>query len=626
LSKAERGKGQRKKESELRDKQPILRYFLTPANQAKNNTLSQGEFHDEPNSPDELEDTALPLLESEGHSSRENEDDSATVQLQNVTSDLCYSNDPGMWPEKISDFERQNIVKCCQRSQVDLMKLKISIPADSDSRSFPEYLLYSKSSNGQEKTKRDWLTWSKSKGALLCVPCLLFSNELEWRNLQQSLQSKGIDSQIQKQIPSEAEKQRALLERLLDATLFLASRNMALRGSSSKISDAHSGNFLGVLELISHYDPFLHDHLAKVKESQEKGEKMHAYYLSWESQNEFIELCVCDATPDTSHRQQNMLILRYVHKDKDTGNWKIYKRFIEFFDLAKKNGQEIVEMLLQRLQKRSYPSKNPTCYVLSVHLSFSESLWSVCRTIMPQHSDIFWMSLKSIIKSNKLSNEALLEAKGLKSYFKSFTAIVLATLKKLASPVCRGLNSGKFNFKSKINRQRKRKRFHDESPDEATSESAEAIFQNTVFYVAMDNIINKLNRRFQSVRDICDDFAPVLKFKNMNADEIITSCDKLANKYSQDLTSGLASEVQHLKKIYSATFQNYLRLLDLLNAIYKRKLETIFGEICITIRIFCTLPVTVAEGKRAFSKFSIIKNYLRSTMSQDHLSSLAILS
>uniref|UniRef100_H3BBS5 HAT C-terminal dimerisation domain-containing protein n=1 Tax=Latimeria chalumnae TaxID=7897 RepID=H3BBS5_LATCH len=171
-------------------------------------------------------------------------------------------------------------------------------------------------------------------------------------------------------------------------------------------------------------------------------------------------------------------------------------------------------------------------------------------------------------------------------------------------------------FKSKINRKIKRKRFHNESPDEATSERAETIFWNTVFYVAMDNIISELNHRFQSV----------LKFKNMNADEIITSCKKLANKYSQDLTSGLASEVQHLKKIYNATFQSNLKLLDLLNAIYKMKLETIFGEICIAIRIFCTLPVTVAEGERAFSKLSIIKNYLRSTMSQDRLSSLAILS
>uniref|UniRef100_H3BBS4 HAT C-terminal dimerisation domain-containing protein n=1 Tax=Latimeria chalumnae TaxID=7897 RepID=H3BBS4_LATCH len=400
----------------------------------------------------------------------------------------------------------------------------------------------------------------------------------QWRNLQQSLQAKSRNKSSQ--------KQRALLERLLDATLFLASRNMAFKGSSSKIGYAYSGNFLGVLELISHYDLLLHDHLAKVKESQKKGEKMQAHYLSWESQNKFIELCgqhvlntilterneaiyfsiICDATPDISHTEQNVLIVRYVHKDKD------------------------------------------------------------------------------IIKSNKVSNEAMSEAKGLKKrnlllqsagVSLDTEAANIANLQEEMNEWNAIISEARMvanlmevvpEFKSKINRKIKRKRFHNESPDEATSERAETIFWNTVFYVAMDNIISELNHRFQSVRDICNDFAPVLKFKNMNADEIITSCKKLANKYSQDLTSGLASEVQHLKKIYNATFQSNLKLLDLLNAIYKMKLETIFGEICIAIRIFCTLPVTVAEGERAFSKLSIIKNYLRSTMSQDRLSSLAILS
>uniref|UniRef100_H3ASL1 Uncharacterized protein n=1 Tax=Latimeria chalumnae TaxID=7897 RepID=H3ASL1_LATCH len=626
-------------------------------------------------------------------------------------------------------------------SQADLMELRNSIPADSDGRSFSEYLLYSKSSNGREKIKRDWLTWSKSKGALFCIPCLLLSNELEkkscitgkwcklyqklleherssqhqhcywqWRNLQQSLQSNGINSQLQKQIQSETEKHKALLERLLDATLFLASRNLTFRGSSSKIGDAHNGNFLGVLELVLHYNPLLHDYLEKVKQSQEK-----AHYLSWESQNKFIELCgqhvlntilttiyfsvICDATPDISHTEQNVLILRYVHKYKDTGDWKIYVRLVEFFDFAKKNGQEIAEMLLQRLQKHSIDiahtcEKKPlatysSCTRHSLNLvgvhaaescpeiatffacvnrlyvlfsghpekwailkektgyslySRSETRWSArIKSIHPvaKHFPSIIAALDSIIKSNKISNEALSEAKGLEMYFNfeernlllqstgisiDTEAANIADLQEemqffrnewnaIISEARIVANSMEVVPEFKINWQRKRKRFHEESPDEATSESAEAIFWNTVFYVAMDNIISELNHRFQSVRDICNDFAPVLKFRSMNADEIITSCEKLANKYSQDQTSGLASEVQHLKKIYSATFQNNLRPLDLLNAIYKMKLETIFGEICIAIRIFCTMPVTVAEGDRAFSKLFIIKNYLRSTVS-----------
>ena len=42
------------------------------------------------------------------------------------------------------------------------------------------------------------------------------------------------------------------------------------------------------------------------------------------------------------------------------------------------------------------------------------------------------------------------------------------------------------------------------------------------------------------------------------------------------------------------------------------------------LRIFCTLPATVVE--RSFSKLNIIKNFTRSTMTQDRLNDLAVLS
>ena len=46
----------------------------------------------------------------------------------------------------------------------------------------------------------------------------------KWTNLQHTItQATGIDSQLQKQIQSEMYKSRALLERILDVILYLAS-------------------------------------------------------------------------------------------------------------------------------------------------------------------------------------------------------------------------------------------------------------------------------------------------------------------------------------------------------------------------------------------------------------------
>jgi hypothetical protein len=55
-------------------------------------------------------------------------------------------------------------------------------------------------------------------------------------------------------------------------------------------------------------------------------------------------------------------------------------------------------------------------------------------------------------------------------------------------------------------------------------------------------------------------------------------------------------------------------------------LATSLPDVCTAYLLFLTLPVTVATAERSFSKLKLIKNYLRSTMLQDRLSGLAILS
>ena len=44
------------------------------------------------------------------------------------------------------------------------------------------------------------------------------------------------------------------------------------------------------------------------------------------------------------------------------------------------------------------------------------------------------------------------------------------------------------------------------------------------------------------------------------------------------------------------------------------------------LKIFATLPVTTCTAERSFSVLRLIKNHLRSTMSNDRLNGLALLS
>ena len=55
-------------------------------------------------------------------------------------------------------------------------------------------------------------------------------------------------------------------------------------------------------------------------------------------------------------------------------------------------------------------------------------------------------------------------------------------------------------------------------------------------------------------------------------------------------------------------------------------LATTYPDVCTAYMIYMTVPVIVATAERSFSKFKLIKNFLRSSMSQERLSGLALLS
>lgn len=61
--------------------------------------------------------------------------------------------------------------------------------------------------------------------------------------------------------------------------------------------------FLGVLELIVHYDPVLLNHLQTVKDSQQSHHRLHC--LSSHNQNEFIELCAQHVREEISNEREN---------------------------------------------------------------------------------------------------------------------------------------------------------------------------------------------------------------------------------------------------------------------------------------------------------------------------------
>lgn len=141
---------------------------------------------------------------------------------------------------------------------------------------------------------------------------------------------------------------RGLLRRLFDVTLFLVERGLAFRGNGDKISDCNNGNFLGILELLTKYDPLLNEHLRNVRHFQDIGKKLQVTYLLPKIPNEFNDICgfifwdhilkehggakyfslIVDATPDFAHIEQTAFLIRYVHQNKKNLNWLTRIKFM----------------------------------------------------------------------------------------------------------------------------------------------------------------------------------------------------------------------------------------------------------------------------------------------------------
>ena len=295
-----------------------------------------------------------------------------------------------------------------------------TFPKDINNKPFPESILSFRKVNG-EKHLRDWLVWSHRKQALYCLPCrLLWSSVsattaaspksalaspegwpackkwrklfdripeherstghrecyLAWRELQRRISSgTNIENFLEASIEAESVKWYNVLKRIIDVILFLGQRGLAFRGSSQRIGDSNNGNFLGLIELLSHWDPLLKEHVLRVKESQRKGERLQVHYLSAESQNEFISECseivkqrilrerqtakyfavIVDATPDSSHVEQTTFLLRYVMQNESESVFEVVERFLTFVDCSDKTGAEIANMIIETLKEHGIP-------------------------------------------------------------------------------------------------------------------------------------------------------------------------------------------------------------------------------------------------------------------------------
>ena len=95
-----------------------------------------------------------------------------------------------------------------------------------------------------------------------------------------------VDSAIAKQLANEQQYWIELLKRIVAVVTFLAERGHPFRGHTELFGKKDNGNYLGLLELLSQFDPFLAEHIRRYGN---KG-RGQVSYLSSTICEEFVKL------------------------------------------------------------------------------------------------------------------------------------------------------------------------------------------------------------------------------------------------------------------------------------------------------------------------------------------------
>ena len=271
-----------------------------------------------------------------------------------------------------------------------------------DNRVCRRQYFYKKYEKTKEERLRSWLCYSPTTNKLYCFPCTLMnsagclesnafvdSGYNDWqhatRNLQRQESSKQhkqavcdlslrkfkgkcVDSQMLDQTEDEINYWTTLLQHLIIIIMHLATRGLAFRGDDDCIGSPHNGLYLGTIELVANFSPFMKEHIKKYA----KVGKGKVSYLSKTICDEFIELIgttlldtivkelkkckfysvSLDSTPDITKIDQLTLIVRYV---LPTGP---VERYLTFLNMNDHTGEELAQSLLKFLKKHGIDVKD----------------------------------------------------------------------------------------------------------------------------------------------------------------------------------------------------------------------------------------------------------------------------
>ncbi|XP_050064148.1 zinc finger MYM-type protein 1-like [Aphis gossypii] len=287
--------------------------------------------------------------------------------LKNIDLQNClFPNDPIRIPSKLSHVLLNYFFEqgACQPSPFDLPSKMFPKTKDSTGklRSFHECYYFTNIPTKPTPIKRQWLSYSPTVDQIFCTTCKLFSlkkgknrnlvdhGSNNWKHLKRTIENhesstehlqaeiscgiytknQRLDLTLLHSANQQIASNRELLRVIIDALLYTARQNIALRGHNEKKSSLNRGNFLELLSVLSINHAGLKYHLDQINMS---NTRQRVSFISNRSQNKLLNIMsesirsqilkdvkdagifsvIIDTTTDIANYEQLTFVLRYVN-------------------------------------------------------------------------------------------------------------------------------------------------------------------------------------------------------------------------------------------------------------------------------------------------------------------------
>ena len=266
----------------------------------------------------------------------------------------------------------------------------------------------------------------------------------------------------------------------------------------------------------------------------------------------------------------------------------------------------------------------------------AEGLWKRISRLETGIYTVFWNDiLQRTDATNKSSQHAKLDLNSAVVSLTSLQNYVASKRDSFDTYEQQGKElSGSTNYD---NPRKTRLTHHSVRPDQLDSSHAEgvqrspsSIYKKESFLPVIDQFIASLDQRLQAYKHISSQFSFFRHLRKMHSNEIRAAAERLIRFYPDDLDVEFIAEMTQFAEFANVFIgedpEDISIELFLYRLIMDKGVHDTFPNVEIALRIYLVLMVSNCSGERSFSKLKLIENRMRTSMKQERLVNLTIMS